>query len=307
MPNQNASVVEATIKAAGKFSLELAFAEAGKDTGLLPINSFVLDIEDKLKNLATPNEISHSVKMARACIDRVFNTTATFDAESLTWLAGWQSWLRTALGRWLQEQPVPEFPASLSGARAEAGKQDLPGAPANGKILPGKPAMGTIQLRVFHRGGNSVIQIQDDGNGLNKEKLLAKAREKGIVKPNESLSDTEIYDLIFAPGFSTAEKITGMSGRGVGMADCPGAQIVSVILTGMGSDGALGMKAQKDVGAKTIVQDQATSVVYGMPRAAAELGVVDQVLPLPRIAPAVVEASHAIAATAATQREPALT
>ena len=85
------------------------------------------------------------------------------------------------------------------------------------RVAKGKPAQGTIHLRAFHRGGNIVIQIQDDGNGLNKEKLLAKAREKGIVKPNEMLSDKEIYDLIFAAGFSTAEKITDISGRGVGM------------------------------------------------------------------------------------------
>ena len=81
----------------------------------------------------------------------------------------------------------------------------------------GKPAQGTIHLRAFHRGGNIVIQIQDDGNGLNKDKLLAKARQNGIVKPNETLSDKEIYALIFAAGFSTAEKVTDISGRGVGL------------------------------------------------------------------------------------------
>ena len=85
------------------------------------------------------------------------------------------------------------------------------------RVAKGKPPMGTIHLRAFHRGGNIVIQIQDDGNGLSKDKLLAKAREKGIVKPNETLSDKEIYELIFAAGFSTAEKITDISGRGVGM------------------------------------------------------------------------------------------
>jgi two-component system chemotaxis sensor kinase CheA len=81
----------------------------------------------------------------------------------------------------------------------------------------GKPGLGTINLRAFHRGGNIVIQIQDDGNGLAKEKLLAKAVEKGIVKPGQTLTDKEIYELIFAPGFSTADQITDISGRGVGM------------------------------------------------------------------------------------------
>lgn len=85
------------------------------------------------------------------------------------------------------------------------------------RIAKGKPAHGTIHLRAFHRGGNIVIQIQDDGNGLNKDKLLAKARDKGIVKPGQSLSDKEIYALIFSAGFSTAEKVTDISGRGVGM------------------------------------------------------------------------------------------
>ena len=85
------------------------------------------------------------------------------------------------------------------------------------RLAKGKPAQGTIHLRAFHRGGNIIIQIQDDGNGLAKEKLLAKAQEKGIVKSGQTLSDKEIYDLIFAPGFSTAETITDISGRGVGM------------------------------------------------------------------------------------------
>lgn len=85
------------------------------------------------------------------------------------------------------------------------------------RVAKGKPPTGTVHLRAFHQGGNIVIQIQDDGNGLNKEKLLSKARERGLVKPNESLSDKEIYDLIFAPGFSTAEVVSDISGRGVGM------------------------------------------------------------------------------------------
>lgn len=73
-------------------------------------------------------------------------------------------------------------------------------------------------------------------------------------------------------------------------AQCPGARVVAGILTGMGSDGALGMQALKTIGARTIAQNEATCVVYGMPRAAVELGVVDQILPLSQIAPALVEA-----------------
>ena len=85
------------------------------------------------------------------------------------------------------------------------------------RVARGKSALGTIQLRAFHQGGNIVIQIKDDGAGLNKERILAKAIEKGIVKPGETLPDKEIFALIFAAGFSTAEKITDISGRGVGM------------------------------------------------------------------------------------------
>lgn len=76
------------------------------------------------------------------------------------------------------------------------------------------------------------------------------------------------------------------------VAEIPDARVVAAILTGMGSDGAMGMKALKALGARTIAQDESTSVVYGMPRAAAELGVVDQVLPLPQIASALCEAAQ---------------
>lgn len=85
------------------------------------------------------------------------------------------------------------------------------------RLAKGKPAMGTINLRAFHKGGNIVIQIEDDGNGLNKDRILAKARERGLLKPNETLPEKDIYDLIFAPGFSTAEVVSDISGRGVGM------------------------------------------------------------------------------------------
>jgi two-component system chemotaxis sensor kinase CheA len=81
----------------------------------------------------------------------------------------------------------------------------------------GKPEQGTVFLKAFHRGGNIVIEIRDDGNGLNRERILAKALEQGVVKPDESLSDAQIFNLIFAAGFSTAEKITDVSGRGVGL------------------------------------------------------------------------------------------
>lgn len=81
----------------------------------------------------------------------------------------------------------------------------------------GKPETGTITLSASHQGGNVVIQVIDDGAGINKEKVLAKARSKGIVGADEVLSDDRIFQLIFAAGFSTADVVSDVSGRGVGM------------------------------------------------------------------------------------------
>ncbi|MCH8181456.1 MAG: chemotaxis protein CheW [Proteobacteria bacterium] len=84
------------------------------------------------------------------------------------------------------------------------------------RIAQGKPEVGTITLAASHQGGSIVIEVRDDGKGLSREKLLKKAREKGIDAP-DSLTDPEVWNLIFAPGFSTAEEVTDVSGRGVGM------------------------------------------------------------------------------------------
>jgi two-component system, chemotaxis family, sensor kinase CheA len=81
----------------------------------------------------------------------------------------------------------------------------------------GKPAQGTVTLNAYHDSGNIVIQVSDDGGGLNRDKILAKAVERGLIEAGRSLSDAEVYDLIFEPGFSTAEQVTNLSGRGVGM------------------------------------------------------------------------------------------
>jgi len=89
--------------------------------------------------------------------------------------------------------------------------------PADRRIADGKPRTGTITLRAFHQGGFIVIQIQDDGKGLVADRILAKAMERGLVKPDAHLDEQDVFELIFAPGFSTAEKITDVSGRGVGM------------------------------------------------------------------------------------------
>ena len=80
----------------------------------------------------------------------------------------------------------------------------------------GKSEHGTITLSATHEGGSILIEVRDDGKGLSREKLLTKAREKGIDAP-DSMTDTEVWSLIFAPGFSTADQVTDVSGRGVGM------------------------------------------------------------------------------------------
>jgi two-component system chemotaxis sensor kinase CheA len=85
------------------------------------------------------------------------------------------------------------------------------------RAAAGKSRQGTIRLRAFHQGGFIVIEITDDGRGLVPEKILAKAIERGLVSAEEKLETRQIFDLIFAPGFSTAEKVTDLSGRGVGM------------------------------------------------------------------------------------------
>ena len=81
----------------------------------------------------------------------------------------------------------------------------------------GKRATGTVSLNAFHDSGSIVIQVSDDGGGLNREKILAKGVERGLVEPGRAMTDAEVYGLIFEPGFSTAEQITNLSGRGVGM------------------------------------------------------------------------------------------
>jgi len=85
------------------------------------------------------------------------------------------------------------------------------------RLKKGKPENGTVKLDAFHQGGNILIEISDDGQGINAAKVFAKAVEKGLVPSHEQLSEQEIYKLLFEPGFSTAEVVTDVSGRGVGM------------------------------------------------------------------------------------------
>ncbi len=85
------------------------------------------------------------------------------------------------------------------------------------RLANGKPEQGTITLDAYHQGGNIVIEINDDGGGIDRQAVLNKAKEKGIVDANATLTDAQVFDLLFEPGFSTAKEVSDISGRGVGM------------------------------------------------------------------------------------------
>lgn len=81
----------------------------------------------------------------------------------------------------------------------------------------GKPAQGTVRLNAYHDAGSIVIEVSDDGGGLRKERIVAKAIERGLIESDAGMSERDIYNLIFEPGFSTAAQVSNLSGRGVGM------------------------------------------------------------------------------------------
>jgi two-component system chemotaxis sensor kinase CheA len=85
------------------------------------------------------------------------------------------------------------------------------------RLAAGKSETGTLELNAFHEGGSIIIEVKDDGGGLNKDRILAKARERGLVESDAMLSDEHIFNLIFVAGFSTADTVSDVSGRGVGM------------------------------------------------------------------------------------------
>jgi two-component system chemotaxis sensor kinase CheA len=85
------------------------------------------------------------------------------------------------------------------------------------RIAMGKHEVGVITLRAYHRGGNIAIEVSDDGRGINRDKVFAKAVERGLIKEDEELSDSQVFGLIMQAGFSTADVISDISGRGVGL------------------------------------------------------------------------------------------
>ena len=85
------------------------------------------------------------------------------------------------------------------------------------RVAAGKPIDGTVKLTALHRSGRIVLEVSDDGGGIDRQRVRLKAVESGLIQPDVQLTDEEIDNLIFLPGFSTAEKLSNISGRGVGM------------------------------------------------------------------------------------------
>ena len=129
---------------------------------------------------------------------------------------------------------------------------ELPAA----RIKAGKPAKGSIILSASHQGGGILIEVSDDGAGLNRQRILSKAIERGLPASNE-MTDAEMWDLIFAPGFSTAEVVTDVSGRGVGM------DVVKRNISEMG--GEVSIDSQAGIGSKITIRLPLTlAILEGM-------------------------------------------
>jgi two-component system chemotaxis sensor kinase CheA len=114
------------------------------------------------------------------------------------------------------------------------------------RVAAGKPETGTVRLSAFHKGGNIIIEIRDDGKGLDRDRILSKAIERGLVTEDQTLSDRQIYELIFLPGFSTAEQVSDVSGRGVGM------DVVRKNINELG--GSIEIESEKGVGSAIIIR-----------------------------------------------------
>ncbi|WP_246293823.1 chemotaxis protein CheA [Desulfobacter latus] len=136
----------------------------------------------------------------------------------------------------------------------------------------GKPAQGNIHLYAYHKGGNIVIEIEDDGKGLDKDKILEKAQSTGLIQGDEQMTDAQVFDLIMQPGFSTAKQVTDVSGRGVGM---------DVVKDGIEKfRGHLSIESKKGKGTKFIISLPLTlAIIDGM-----LVGVDDERYVIPTIA-----------------------
>jgi len=121
----------------------------------------------------------------------------------------------------------------------------------------GKPEQGNIDLRAYHKGGNIVIEIEDNGKGLDREKIMEKATSTGLITGDEQMTDAQVFSLILSPGFSTANQITDISGRGVGM---------DVVKEGIERfRGHLNIESEKGAGSRFIISLPLTlAIIDGM-------------------------------------------
>ncbi|PLV59402.1 chemotaxis protein CheA [Thermotoga sp. KOL6] len=120
--------------------------------------------------------------------------------------------------------------------------------PKEERIAKGKPPAGTLVLSAHHEGNNVVIEVEDDGRGIDKEKILKKAIERGLIDESEAsrLSDQEILNFLFMPGFSTKDKVSEVSGRGVGM------DVVKNVVESL--NGSISIESEKDKGTKVTIR-----------------------------------------------------
>jgi len=114
------------------------------------------------------------------------------------------------------------------------------------RVAKGKPETGRVELNAYHQSGNIVIEIKDDGAGLNTDKIIDKAISNGIISKDHNLSQEQIFDLIFQPGFSTADAVSDLSGRGVGM-DVVRRNIASL-------NGTVEVSSEKDQGSRFVIR-----------------------------------------------------
>jgi len=118
--------------------------------------------------------------------------------------------------------------------------------PVDLRVARGKPAVGAVTLNAYHDSGSIVIEVSDDGGGLDREKILAKAIERGLIQEDRTLTDSEVFGFIFDAGFSTAETVTNLSGRGVGM------DVVKRNITAL--RGSVGIKSEEGRGTTVTVR-----------------------------------------------------
>ena len=141
--------------------------------------------------------------------------------------------------------------------------------PGATRLERGKPAIGAVRLNAYHDSGSIVIEVSDDGGGLKRDKIYAKAVERGLIEDGRVLTDAEVHALIFEPGFSTAERVTNLSGRGVGM------DVVKRNITAL--RGALSVASTEDVGTTITVRLPLTlAIINGF-----QVGLGDSIYVLP--------------------------